>query len=194
MKPTFFATPSEFRRWLEEHHATARELWVGFYKKGSRRASISWAEAVDEALCFGWIDGVRKGIDDVSYCIRFTPRKRRSVWSTVNVKRVEELARLGRMHPAGLAAFEERAEERSGIYSYEQEKSVALDEPYARELRANEKASNFFTSQAPWYQRAAAWWVMSAKKEETRRRRLATLIEDSEQGRTVAPLTRPGKR
>ena len=194
MKPTFFATPADLRGWLEEHHAQAGELWVGFHKKGSGRASITWPEAVDEALSFGWIDGVRKGIDESSYAIRFTPRRPRSVWSAANTKRVEELTRLGRMHPAGVAAFEARKEERSGIYSYEQGRSVELDEPYERELRANQKAWDFFQRQPPSYRRAATWWVVSAKKEETRRRRLATLIADSEAGRTVAPLTPPGKR
>ena len=194
MKPTFFATPADFRRWLEEHHEDAGELWVGFHKKGSGRASITWPEAVDEALCLGWIDGVRKGIDESSYAIRFTPRRTRSVWSAVNVQRARELARLGRMHPAGVAAFEARREERSAIYSYEQGRSVELGEAYERELRAHDKAWEFFQAQPPWYRRAVTWWVVSAKKEETRRRRLATLIGDSERGRTVAPLTRPRKR
>jgi len=189
MKPTFFATPSEFRTWLEEHHDTAQELWVGFYKKSSGKPSITWPEAVDEALCFGWIDGVRKGIDDVSYTIRFTPRKPRSIWSAVNVKRASELASLGLMRPAGLKAFEERAEEKSGLYSYEQE-NAELNDAYEQQFRANTKAWDFFQAQTAWYRRAAIWWVISAKKEETRLKRLATLIEDSEHGRTIPPLTR----
>lgn len=190
MNPTFFATPSAFRAWFEEHHDTAQELLVGFYKKGSGKPSITWPEAVDEALCFGWIDGVRKGIDDISYTIRFTPRKPRSTWSAVNIKRVGELTELGRMRPAGLKAFEGRTEENSSIYAYEQEKSAELDAAYEQQFRANNQAWDFFQAQAAWYRRTAIWWVISAKREETRLKRLATLIEDSEQGRTIAPLTR----
>jgi len=190
MKPTFFASSSELRQWLAEHHAETKELWVGFYKKSSGKPSITWPEAVDEALCFGWIDGVRKSIDDVSYTIRFTPRKPRSIWSAVNIKRAKELTRLGLMRQAGLKAFEKRAEEKSGIYAYEQ-KNAELDDAYEQQFRANKKAWDFFQAQAPWYQRTATWWVISAKKEETRLRRLATLIEDSENGRTIAGLTRP---
>ena len=189
MKPTFFATPSALRNWLEEHHDTAQELWIGFYKKSSGKPSITWPEAVDEALCFGWIDGIRKGIDDLSYTIRFTPRKARSTWSAVNVKRARELTNLGLMCPAGLKAFEERKEERSGIYAYEQE-NAELHAAYEQQFRANKKAWDFFQAQAAWYQRTAIWWVISAKKEETRLKRLATLIEDSEHGRTIPPLTR----
>jgi uncharacterized protein YdeI (YjbR/CyaY-like superfamily) len=190
MKPTFFATPSVLRIWLEEHHETARELWVGFYKTSSGKPSITWPEAVDQALCFGWIDGVRKGIDDASYTIRFTPRKPRSIWSTVNVKRAQELAHLGLMRPAGLKAFEERDQKKSGLYSYEQRKSIQLDPTYENQFKANKKAWDFFQSKPPSYQQPAIWWVMSAKQEETRLKRLARLIEDSEHGRTIAPLTR----
>lgn len=187
--PTYFATPGEFRAWLDEHHASAQELWVGFYKVGSGKPSITWPQAVDEALCFGWIDGVRQRIDDASYANRFTPRKPRSTWSAVNIRRVNELTDQGRMCPAGLAAFEARAEERSGIYSYERGE-VALDAAEEQQFRANEKAWELFQGQAASYRRAAIWWVVSAKKDETRRKRLATLIGDSEQGRTIAPLTR----
>ncbi len=189
----FFATPEALRSWLEEHHATSNELWVGYYKKGSGRPSITWPESVDEALCFGWIDGVRKSIDDISYTIRFTPRKPRSIWSAVNIGRVAELIRLGRMHPAGQKAFEARSEEKSAIYSYEQKDAAKLEDADEQVFRANEAAWSFFQSQAAWYQRAAIWWVVSAKKEETRRKRLATLIEDSAQGRTVRQLTRVQK-
>ena len=188
--PTFFATPAEFRAWLEEHHGEARELWVGFYKVASGRPSISWPEAVDEALCFGWIDGVRKGIDDASYAIRFTPRQARSTWSAVNVKRAEELIELGLMRPAGLTAFAARAAERSGIYAYEQRDAARLDEAAERRFRDNGRAWDFFQAQAAWYRKAAIWWVVSAKREDTRLKRLATLIDDSEHGRTIAPLTR----
>jgi uncharacterized protein YdeI (YjbR/CyaY-like superfamily) len=194
MKPTFFATPADFRAWLEAHHDTAQELVVGFYKKGSGLPSITWTESVDEALCFGWIDGVRRGIDDISYTIRFTPRRPRSIWSAVNVKRAQELADLGLMRPAGLKAFEQRAGERSGVYSYEQRQAAALDAADEQQFRANPAAWEFFQSQPAWYRRTAIWWVVSAKREETRRKRLTTLIDDSARGRTIAPLTRPIKK
>ncbi len=145
---------------------------------------------MDQALCFGWIDGVRKGIDDASYTIRFTPRKPQSIWSAVNVKRAQELARQGLMHPAGLKAFEERDQKKSGLYSYEQRESSQLDPAYEKQFKANKKAWDFFQSKPPSYQQPAIWWVMSAKQEETRLRRLATLIQDSEHGRTIPPLTR----
>jgi uncharacterized protein YdeI (YjbR/CyaY-like superfamily) len=185
---TFFATPTDFRAWLEAHHEDARELWVGFFKKGSGKPSITWPEAVDEALCFGWIDGVRKSIDDVSYANRFTPRQARSHWSAVNVRRVEELERLGLMRPAGLKAFEARLEDRTATYSYEQRHLAKLEPAQEAELRANERAWEFFQAQAPWYRRVAVYWVVSAKREETRRRRLAQLIEASEQGRLIGPV------
>ena len=194
MIPTFFATPAEFRAWLEAHHATARELWVGFYKKGSGRPSITWPEAVDEALCFGWIDSVRRSVDDVSYTNRFTPRKSRSTWSAVNIKRAQELVHRGRMRPAGLAAFEAHTDDRSAVYSYEQREAAARGAAFEQPFRANARAWDFFQAQPPWYQRSAAGWVTSAKREETRRRRLATLIDDSDQGRTIAALTRPPRR
>lgn len=191
--PTFFATPAEFRAWLEAQHDRTPELWVGFYKVGSGRPSITWPEAVDEALCFGWIDGVRKGIDDVSYTIRFTPRKPRSIWSATNIKRAEDLTSLRLMRPAGRKAFAERTEEKSAIYAYEQRNAPTLDEAYERQFQANEQAWSFFQAQAAWYRRTAVWWVISAKKEETRRKRLAALIADSEHGRTIPSLTRRTK-
>ena len=193
MDPIFFSTPAELRAWFEQHHATESELWVGFYKKASGRPSITWPEAVDEALCFGWIDGVRKGIDDVSYANRLTPRTRRSTWSAVNMKRAQELIELGLMHPAGLKAFEQRTEDRTAIYSYEQRQDAQLDDAQERQLRANAPAWEFFNAQPAWYRKAAIWWVVSAKREETKRSRLETLIEHSERSRTVPPLTRPGK-
>jgi uncharacterized protein YdeI (YjbR/CyaY-like superfamily) len=193
MHATFFPTPAKFRAWLAKHHDTSRELWVGFYKKSSGEPSITWPEAVDEALCVGWIDGVRKSIDDVSYAIRFTPRKPRSNWSAVNVARVAELTRAGRMQPSGLAAFEARAPERTGIYAYEQRKTAELDAASEKTFRANKTAWDFFQAQPPWYRQTAIWWVVSAKKEETRRSRLATLVDDSAQGRTIRQLTRPTK-
>jgi uncharacterized protein YdeI (YjbR/CyaY-like superfamily) len=194
MKPTFFATPTEFRGWLEKHHDEAEELWVGFHKKDSGKPSITWPEAVDEVLCFGWIDGQRKSIDDTSYAIRFTRRKARSIWSAVNLKRVPELAREGRMHTAGRNAFEQRVTERSRIYSYEQRRAAQLEDAHEKRFRANRKAWDFFQAAPPSYRKAAIWWVTSAKAEETKLRRLAKLIDDSEHGRTVPPLTPPSKR
>jgi len=193
VEPHFFATPAEFRRWLEEHHASARELWVGFHKKGSGRPSITWPESVDEALCFGWIDGVRKSIDDESYVIRFTPRKATSTWSAVNIKRITELIGQGRVFPAGLEAFERRSEKKSGIYAYEQGESAKLDKAHEQQFRAQKAAWEYFQAQPPWYKKTATWWVVSAKKEETRQRRLAFLIEASAEGRPIRELTRPGK-
>jgi uncharacterized protein YdeI (YjbR/CyaY-like superfamily) len=192
MDVVFFEEPAELRRWLVLHHENATELQVGFYKKGSGRPSITYQEALDEALCFGWIDGVRRGLDADSYTIRFTPRRKNSFWSQVNIKRATELAALGLMHQAGLAAFEQRDEERTAQYSYERS-SHALDEAYERTFQANPSAWAFFQSQAPSYRRAATWWIMSAKKDETRQRRLATLIEASAEGKRPAPLIDPKK-
>lgn len=189
----FFATPADLREWLEHNHATAQELWAGFYKKGTGRPSITWPESVDEALCFGWIDGIRKGIDDTSYTIRFTPRKPSSIWSTVNIRRVGELAELGRMQPAGLAAFAKRKEEKSGIYSHEQRDAAVLEAESEQQFRANQAAWEFFQAQPASYRKAAIWWVVSAKQEVTRHKRLATLIDDSAHSRTIAPLTRRPK-
>jgi uncharacterized protein YdeI (YjbR/CyaY-like superfamily) len=193
MRPRFFSTPSAFRAWLQKNHDGATELWVGFHKKGSGTPSITWPQAVDQALCFGWIDGVRRGIDESSYAIRFTPRTSRSTWSAVNIRRAQELQRDGLMHPGGLAAFQRRTDDRSAIYSYEQRRDAELGIDYERRFRANEEAWRFFESQAPWYRRTATYWVVSAKKEETRLRRLATLISDSHEGRTVGRLTRPAR-
>jgi uncharacterized protein YdeI (YjbR/CyaY-like superfamily) len=189
-EPRFFSAASAWRKWLEKNHATADELWVGFHKKASGKPSITWPESVDEALCFGWIDGVRKSIDADRYKIRFTPRRPGSTWSLVNTKRVEELSALGRMQSAGLVAFEARLEKRSGVYAYEQRKTATLDPGQARQFRANKPAWDFFQSQPPSYRQTATWWVISAKREETRERRLATLIEDSAAGRRIGPLTR----
>ncbi len=190
MKPTFFAAAGELRDWLERNHATASELLVGFYKRGSGKPSITWQELVDEELCFGWIDSVRKGVDEVSYSNRLTPRTQRSTWSAINIARAKELIRLGRMRPAGLKAFERRTAERSAIYSYEQRKRARLDPEAVRSFRANKKAWAFFQAQAPGYRKTAIWWVISAKREETRQKRLATLIQDSQNGRTIGPLAR----
>jgi uncharacterized protein YdeI (YjbR/CyaY-like superfamily) len=188
MEPTFFATPADFRAWLERHHESHSELIVGFHKRGSGRPSITWPEAVDQALRFGWIDGVRRRIDDASYSIRFTPRKARSTWSAVNIRRMKELVEEGLVAPAGLAAFERRADDRSAIYSYEQRTAARLEPDQERRLRADERALVFFEAQPPSYRRAAIHWVTSATKPETRERRLAQLIECSAAGEPVPPL------
>jgi uncharacterized protein YdeI (YjbR/CyaY-like superfamily) len=194
MEPIFFETPAEFRAWLEEHHGDESELLVGFHKKGTGRPSLTWPESVDQALCFGWIDGVRRSLGDHSYTIRFTPRRARSTWSAVNINRAKELVEQELMRPAGLAAFERRSDDRSRIYSYEQRKQAKLDPAAEQEFRANSEAWAFFSEQAPSYRRTATHWVISAKKEETRRKRLKTLIEDSAAGRRLRHLTRPAKR
>jgi uncharacterized protein YdeI (YjbR/CyaY-like superfamily) len=184
----FFKSPSDFRKWLETNHARAAELWVGFYKKDSGKPSITWPQSVDEALCFGWIDGIRKSIDDVSYKIRFTPRRPRSIWSAVNIKRAQELIEQRLMRPAGLKAFQAREEYRSGIYSYEQ-RPPELPDPYGRQLKENSAAWKFFQAQTPSYRRAATWWVVSAKREETRLKRLNKLMDDSANGRSISQFT-----
>jgi uncharacterized protein YdeI (YjbR/CyaY-like superfamily) len=190
MEPRFFASPEEWRAWLEEHHDSETEVLVGYWKRRTGRPSLTWPESVDEALCFGWIDGVRRSVDGERYSIRFTPRKRRSRWSRVNVERVAELTREGRMRPAGLAAFAARTEE--GTYSYEQQREATLDADRQARLRGDEAGWAFFSAQPAWYRRAAIHWVMSAKREETRDRRLAQLVESSANGEPVPPLRRPG--
>jgi uncharacterized protein YdeI (YjbR/CyaY-like superfamily) len=181
MSPKFFKTPPAFRKWLEANHATSKELWVGFYKKTSGKSSITWPESVEEALCFGWIDGIRKRIDDESYQIRFTPRKPSSTWSTVNIRIAQRLIEEQRMQPAGMKAFEARKENRSGIYSYEQ-RSPELEEKYARKLKRNTAAWKFFQAQPPSYRKMINWWIISARQEETRTKRLDRLIDASAKG------------
>jgi uncharacterized protein YdeI (YjbR/CyaY-like superfamily) len=188
LKPKFFKSQSDFRKWLEAHHTSAMELWVGYYKKDSGKPSITWPQSVDEALCFGWIDGIRKSIDDTSYMIRFTPRKARSTWSAVNIKRARELVEQGLMQPAGLKAFQAREENRSGIYSYEQ-RSPELTDQYGTILKQNLVAWKFFQVQPPSYRKAANWWVVSAKKEETRLKRLEKLIQYSTRGERIPQFT-----
>src|SRR5215213_865500 len=170
-KPKFFSSPEAFRRWLQDNHDSASELLVGFHKKESGRKSITYAEALDEALCFGWIDGVRKRLDETSYTIRFTPRKAKSIWSLVNVKHVERLKRDGRMHAAGLETFERRDPKRTGIYAFENA-PLALSAEYEKKFRQNKSAWEFFEAQPPYSKRVSIYWIMSAKKEETRIRRL----------------------
>ena len=193
LSPFFFESPADFREWLERNHDSAEELLVGFYKKGSGKPSITYQQALDEALCFGWIDGVRRNLDGSSYTIRFTPRKPKSVWSAVNIRRAHELISAGRMTPPGLAAFEKRDEARARQYSYERE-NVAFDAASEKAFRADRKAWEFFRAQPHGYQRLHTWWVMSAKKEDTRAKRLAVLIEASAEGRRLDPMTSPYKR
>ncbi|MBA2755558.1 MAG: YdeI/OmpD-associated family protein [Chloroflexia bacterium] len=192
-EPVFFPSPDAFRAWLRDHHAEAREVWVGYIKVGTGRPSMTWPQSVDQALCFGWIDGVRKRIDDDSYMIRFTPRATRSIWSAVNIDRMGELIGQGLVQPAGLAAFGARREDRSRVYAYEQQDAAVLGEADEVLFRSNERAWTFFQDQAPWYRRTAIRWVTSAKREETRQRRLSALIADSGQGRTIPSLTRPAR-
>jgi uncharacterized protein YdeI (YjbR/CyaY-like superfamily) len=192
MKPKFFAYPPKFRAWLKKHHASETELWVGFYKKATGKPSITWPEAVDEALCFGWIDGVRRSLDDEAYSIRFTPRRKTSNWSAVNIARMAELEKQGKLTPAGERAFEARSKQRSRVYSFERDTKAKLSATDERRLRANARAADFFDAQAPWYQRAAIHWVISAKRSETKQRRLDQLIASSAARRTIPPLTRPG--
>ncbi|MFL5615098.1 MAG: YdeI/OmpD-associated family protein [Gemmatimonadaceae bacterium] len=184
----FFAEPDEFRAWLVEFHESARELWVGFHKKGSGKPSITWPQSVDEALCFGWIDGIRKSLGEHSYVIRFTPRKRDSIWSNVNIARYEALRRSERMHPAGVRAYEARDEKKSGIYLFEQRDNPKLTAAELKQFRAKAAAWKFFQAQPPGYRRLATWWVISAKRAETRTRRLALLIKDSAQGHRIGAL------
>jgi uncharacterized protein YdeI (YjbR/CyaY-like superfamily) len=189
-KPTFFATPAAFRTWLQRHHDSAPELLVGFYKRDSGRPSITWPESVDEALCFGWIDGVRRNAGADAYTIRFTPRRATSIWSAVNVARVAALEKAGRMRPAGRQAFAARRATKTAVYSFERKEPAALAAAETAALSANTAASAFFEARPPWYRRAALHWIVSAKRDETRARRLAQLIADSAAGRTIAPLTR----
>jgi uncharacterized protein YdeI (YjbR/CyaY-like superfamily) len=181
---TPFANAGTFRKWLARNHNKAAELWVLFYKKDSGRGGITYPEALDEALCFGWIDGVRKRVDDLSYTIRFTPRTRRSVWSAVNIRRVRELMKAGRMDDAGSEAFRERDPARSERYSYEQE-NPTMDPALVRRFKANRTAWTFFEAQPPSYRRTVTWWIVSAKKDETRCKRLDTLIAQSEKGERI---------
>jgi uncharacterized protein YdeI (YjbR/CyaY-like superfamily) len=186
-----FTTPDEFRSWLDTNHDVAGELWVGYYKKGAGKTSMTYQESVDEALSFGWIDGITRRIDDEVYATRFTPRQKRSTWSLANVSRVAELTAAGRMHAAGTRAFEARTADRTGIYSYENRPADLPDEYLAR-LQASSEAFSWWQAQTPSYHRAATWWVVSAKQEATRQRRLTMLIEDAAAGRTVKPLRPPG--
>jgi uncharacterized protein YdeI (YjbR/CyaY-like superfamily) len=187
----FFVSPDELRRWFDANHATERELVVGYHKAASGRASLTWSQSVDEALCVGWIDGVRRSLGAHAYSIRFTPRKPRSVWSAVNIRKVAALKKQGRMREAGLKAFARRDAKRSRVYSFEQ-KDPGLSADCVSALRKNAAAWEYFSARPPYYRRAAAWWVMSAKREETRAKRLKTLVADCAAGVHIKPLRRSG--
>jgi uncharacterized protein YdeI (YjbR/CyaY-like superfamily) len=193
-RPNFFADGAEWRAWLERHHATAGEVWIGFHKVGSGRTGISNDEAVNQALCFGWIDGVVERIDERAWRKRFTPRRAGSHWSAVNVRRIAQLTEAGLMRPAGVSAFEARREERTAQASHERKQPARLDDAYERRLRANPAAAEFLDAQPPSYRRSVTHWIVSAKREETRRRRLEKLIECSAAGQRVPQFTRPGAR
>jgi uncharacterized protein YdeI (YjbR/CyaY-like superfamily) len=188
--PAYFQSPAAFRAWLADHHATVRELLVGFHKKGTGLPSITYPEALDEALCFGWIDGVRRNVNETSYTIRFTPRKQRSRWSAVNIRHAERLIADGRMRPAGHAAYERRHDAGLREYSYEATPRE-LTEAYRRRFAAKKRAWAFFQAQPPGYRRVAQFWVMSAKREETRRKRLDILVSYSAGGERIPPLAPP---
>jgi uncharacterized protein YdeI (YjbR/CyaY-like superfamily) len=188
---TFFGSPEEFRDWLRTNHETAAEKWVGYHRKATARPTMTWPQSVDEALCFGWIDGIRKGLDPERYTIRFTPRRRTSNWSAVNLRRVPELIALGLMQPAGLRAYEGRDRRKDASYSYEN-RPAALPPSYAAEFAANADAWAWFTAQPAGFRRTATYWVMSAKHESTQRRRLGQLIADAAAGRRPAALIPPG--
>ncbi|MGH2384528.1 MAG: YdeI/OmpD-associated family protein [Candidatus Limnocylindria bacterium] len=182
-----FPTAAEFRAWLEGNHDSVTELWVGYYRKSVPKTSMTYREAIDEALCFGWIDGLGRRIDDEVHANRFTPRTKRSTWSAVNVARIGELMAAGRVHPAGIRAFEARTIDNTAIYSYEN-RPPDLPEAYLAELRANAAAWSWWQAQTSGYRRTATWWVVSAKQEATRDRRLATLIEDCVAGRMISSM------
>jgi uncharacterized protein YdeI (YjbR/CyaY-like superfamily) len=186
----YFRTKAELRAWFQRNHHSSAELVVGYYKRSTGKASITWQESVDEALCFGWIDGIRRSVDEERYTNRFTPRRPGSNWSAINIRRARELIDEGRMTAPGLRAFEARREDRSAVYSYEQ-RPATLDPPYERRLRANRRAWADFQSRPPHYRKTAIHWVMSAKREETRERRLGVLIESSAAGEPVPPLRPP---
>lgn len=188
-QPKFFKTPADFRSWLEENHEKEEVLWVGYYKVNTGKPSMRWEESVREALCFGWIDGLRKSIDKASYKIRFTPRKPGSHWSAKNIKMVKELIDEGRLRRAGLMAFKRRDEKRSRRASYEQQE-IQLKEEYLQKIRENEKAWTFFRELAPGYTKTSIHWVMSAKREETRLKRLKILIDSCVNKEKIPPLRR----
>jgi uncharacterized protein YdeI (YjbR/CyaY-like superfamily) len=183
--PRFFRTAAAFRAWLARHHLTATELVVGFHRVGTGRPTLTWSESVDQALCFGWIDGIRKRRDEASYTIRFTPRRPGSNWSAVNIAKMRELERQGLTEAAGRAAFAQRTEARSAIYSYERRQEISFEPPLLRRFKANRAAWTFFQTQPPSYRHLMTFWVMSAKREDTRRGRFDRLIETSALGQRI---------
>jgi uncharacterized protein YdeI (YjbR/CyaY-like superfamily) len=187
-EPIFFESPQAFYDWLEEHHGSEDEVYVGYWKKATGRPSLTWSESVDQALCFGWIDGRVNRIDEKRHMQRFTPRRPGSNWSKINVDKVAKLTEAGRMRPAGVAAFEQRTDGKTGVYSFERDSELAPE--YEERLRANKAAAEYFDSRPPWYRRTAIHLVMSAKREETRLRRLDQLIEDSANGVDIKQLRR----
>jgi uncharacterized protein YdeI (YjbR/CyaY-like superfamily) len=187
-EPPYFASAAAFGAWLADHHETETEVWVGYWKRHTGKPSLTWSEAVDEALCFGWIDGVLRRVDDERHVQRFTPRKPASNWSAVNVAKVAALREGGRMRPAGEAAFARRRDDRTGVYSFEQPEEPELDAAQRARFEADPAAWAFFQAQPPSYRRQASWWVISAKRPETRERRLATLIADSAAGERIKHL------
>lgn len=194
MEPIFFASPAELRAWFEANAEAEDELLVGYWKKATGRPSLTWAESVDEALCVGWIDGIRRSLGDEAFTIRFTPRRPRSIWSAVNIRRVGELTAEGRMRPAGLAAFERRSDDRSAIYSHEQRGAIQPTAEHLAALDAAPGARDFWDRQAPSWRRQATWWIESAKRPETRARRLAIVVEAAAAGRRPDQLVAPGRR
>lgn len=190
MEILLFEKPEDFRTWLQKHHDTETEARVSYYKKSSGKKSMTYLEAVDEALCFGWIDGVSKSVNAERASNRFTPRKKGSTWSLRNVGRVKEMIKQKRMQPAGVKAFEARSEKKTGNYAFENKEKSILDAASEKQFKAHKKAWQFFQSCPAWYRRTAIWLVISAKKPETRQKRLQTLIADSAKGRTIKQLTR----
>ncbi len=186
----FFKTPSDLRAWFEKNSTKLREQWIGYYKKDSGKPSITWQESVDQALCFGWIDGIRKSVDEKRYTIRFTPRNPKSVWSAINISRVKELQKLGVMKEAGLRLFKNRDVKKSNLYSFEQRKNFSLPKKYLSTFQTRKNAWKIFSAMPHSYQRAAIWWILTAKKEETQNRRLQQLIKDSANNKSIPPLTR----
>jgi len=183
----FFPTQKDLRKWFEKNHKKEKELFVGYYKISSGKPSVTWSESVDEAICFGWIDGIRRSVDEESYCIRFTPRNPKSNWSAINIKKVEELTRLGLMKPEGVKAFSFRKEEKSKIYSYENP-AVGFEKSYEKKFKANKQAWKYFQSTAPSYQKTTMRWVMSAKQDVTRLKRLEELIRDCTLGQKIKAM------
>ncbi|NOS84790.1 MAG: bacteriocin-protection protein [Ignavibacteria bacterium] len=184
----FFKSQAAFRKWLEKNHNKKDELWLGYYKKASGKTSVTYKESLEEVLCFGWIDGISRSIDEEKYCQRYTPRRKGSIWSAVNINKAEELIKNGKMHSSGLNVYKNRDPKKAGLYSFEQ-KEIKFPPALLKMLKANKKAWGYFSKLPPGYRKTSTWWVISAKQEETRQRRMKTLIADSEACRKIALLT-----